>query len=209
MMGRPSKIDRLPEEMRATIRREIKQRRFSQYRELESWFRDAVVDIIQAERVSSGGERLRESELDREIRSRGWDIDHMAIWRYGQAMKNDEQIVELALDFAEMMQGRLGADAADTMSQSNIYLTQALIHTQLSQMVEAAQAGTSDPDAVGGMAEALSKLVRASLAQKKHAGEVAAQLAKAADKTADLAREQGLSEAAANTIRSKILGIAA
>lgn len=178
-MGRPSKIEMLPADVKAGLRVEIKRRRFSGYREIE--------------------EILREQ---------GHDVDHVAIWRYAQAMKQDEHVVELALDFAEMMQDRLGGDAVDAMSQSNIYMIQALIHQQLSALIEAAQAGESDPEALARMAESLSKLVRSSLAQKKHSAEIQAKLNQAADKTADLAREQGLSEDAVCEIRSKILGIA-
>lgn len=138
---KPSIIDQLPAADRAWLENLIRERNFSSYREIEDLAKD-----------------------------RGLQVDHVQIWRHAQKIRKTIQMVEAAVDIATHLSDTLGQDAADTLSQANIGLAQAVIYQRL-QTLNDPDSEASNKD-VAAMMRATAEISKASVNQKKWAEQV-------------------------------------
>lgn len=111
------------------------------------------------------------------LRAQGFDIGKSSLHRYGSRL--EEKIAKLKAS-AERARALVEAspDVADDMAQATMRLLQEKLYTILESMEDI------DPDSVDlvKLSRAMAPLVRASIAQKKHADEVREKLAEASRK---------------------------
>lgn len=116
------------------------------------------------------------------LRAQGYDIGKSSIHRYGSRL--EEKVAKLKAS-AERARALVEAspDVADNMAQATMRLLQEKLYTVLESMEDI------DPESVDlvKLSRAMAPLVRASIASKKHAEEVAAKMADADKKVADAA----------------------
>jgi hypothetical protein len=119
------------------------------------------------------------------LRAQGFDISKSSLHRYGSML--EEKIAKLRMS-AERAQALVAAspDAADNMGQATMRLLQEKLFTVLESMDDI------DPESVDlvKLSRAMAPLVRASIAAKNHAADVATKLAEA-DKRVDAAASGG------------------
>ncbi len=153
-------------------------------------------------RLLAGGFRGYE-ELELWLRELGYQIGKSSIHRYGSKLEERLDQLKRSTDQAKALVAASPDDAGD-MSQAVLRLMQEKIFSALMEM-------EVDPDdqSLGGLAKALAPLVRANIAQQKHATEVREKARDAADAVDKLARKGGLEPETVDAIRKQILGIAA
>jgi translation initiation factor 2B subunit (eIF-2B alpha/beta/delta family) len=122
-------------------------------------------------------------EIQDWLRTIGFEIGKSSVHRYGSRL--EEQIAKLKAS-AERARAMVEAspDVADDMAQATMRMLQEKLYTVLEAMDDI------DPESVDlvKVAKAMAPLVRAGIAQKRHAEETKRQLAEAAEKVTAEAR---------------------
>ncbi len=175
-----SKISTLPAEVRAWLDKALSDGNFSGYEQLEKLLAD-----------------------------KGYTIGKSSIHRYGQQLEQKLAAVRASTEAARAI-AEAAPDDADLRSAA----VMSLVQTDTFNVMVALQEADAEADPAGRLkllakaAEAIAKLSRASVNQKKWETEVKARVDAAADAAARIARKGGLSADSVAEIRKRILGIA-
>lgn len=178
-MARRSKISALPPEVRDWIDKALAEGNFSGYEQLEQL-----------------------------LAERGITIGKSSIHRYGQQLERKLAAVKASTEAARAI-----AEAAPDDADQRSAAVMSLIQTDtFNVMVALQEAEDAKPEArlklLAKAAEAIAKLSRASVNQKKWETEVNARVKAAADAAERIAKKGGLSAVSVAEIRKSILGIA-
>lgn len=140
-----------------------------------------------------------------ELQTRGYDISKSAVHRYGQSFEEKMDRLKLATEQARAVVAA-SPDDAGHMGEA---LTR-LVQTQTFDLLMKLDVEGVDPDKINlaALGKMVADLNKASVAQKKWQAEVQARARDAAAEVEQVARAGGLTDAAVETIRAKILGIA-
>lgn len=178
-MAKRSKISGFPPEVRAWLDQALADGNFSDYEALEA-----------------------------ELAKRGYAIGKSSIHRYGQQLERKLAAVKASTEAARAI-AQAAPDDADLRSAAVMSLVQTDTFNVLVALQEAEGADpVSRLKLLAKAAEAIAKLSRASVNQKKWEVEVNVKVKAAADAAAKIARRGGLTAEAVNNIRREILGIA-
>lgn len=181
-MPAPSKISRLPEEIRAWLDSELIKRGFGGYQELEK-------QILAAH---------------------GVEIDHSTLHRYGHKLKRKLEAIRASTQAATAI-AEAAPDDADLRSAAVMSLVQTEIFDVLVNLQEASDEDIDQVTRVKLLSQAaknIATLSRASVNQKKWSIEIRDRARAVADEVQSTARAAGMSEETAEIWRKKILGIA-
>jgi hypothetical protein len=199
MPARPT-VRQLPVGIRAWLDNELRERGFADY--------EAVTELLNAKLREHYARESFESVAPTAVEGVGKSSVH----RYGQALQRRIERIIASTEAAQLI-----ADAApdEQAAQSGavISMVQGDLFEVLMQVQEA-DAETEPTERLkllGNAAKAIADLSHAAIRQKKYAGEVRRRLdaAKeaAAERSEQIARKAGLSEADWGAIRANILGI--
>lgn len=132
----------------------------------------------------------------------GFEISRSAVHRYGQGFERRLASLKIATEQARTITEAV-QDEPGVMGDALTRLVQEKAFQVLIDMEEL------DPETVdfAKLATAVAKLNQASIAQKKWLAETREKTAKTADEVVKVAKSEGLSNAKAEEIRRKILGI--
>lgn len=136
--------------------------------------------------------------LEKELAERGFVIGKSSINRYGQEFEQRMHALKLATEQARAI-SEASPDNEGMMNDALIRLVQQKAFDALLKMGE----GASIKD----IGLTVARLSNATVKQKQWATEVREKAATAADAVEKIAKKGGLSPAAVNEIRSRILGI--
>ncbi len=181
MMGRRSRIETMPEDVRRWLERALMESSFSGYEEL------AVL-----------------------AREKGFVLSKSAIHRYGQRIERRFAAIKASTEAARMLTEG-ATDDQDARSEAVIALVQTELFESIVNLQEAGEEGMSDADRIGLLSKAaknIATLARASVTLKRWQADVKSKAKLAADTVAQVAKKGGLTPAAVDTIRREILGIA-
>jgi hypothetical protein len=143
-------------------------------------------------------------ELAQWLADTGHTVSRSAIHRYGQSFADTTERIRLSTQMAVTL-GDAAGDDAGAMNDALIRLAQGELFELL---LQADDAEAPLADRLPEITLAVSRLVRASLPQKKWQIEFREKAATAADEAVAIARKGGLSDASAEEIRRKVLGVA-
>lgn len=174
-----SKIEQLPDDVRAELDRKLIEDGFRNYVELAQWLTD-----------------------------RGHAIGKSAVGAYGQSLQRRLDAIRASTEAARLI-AQAAPDDADERSNAIISLVQTEIFESLLALQDAAEeSDPAERVAIlGKAAKNIATLTRASVARNKWAQEVRVKVEQAADDVDQAARAAGLSEDAARKIREKVMGI--
>ncbi|MDD5297651.1 MAG: DUF3486 family protein [Rhodocyclaceae bacterium] len=178
-MGRRSKVDGLPVDVRRWLERALTESGFSGYEELESM-----------------------------LSEKGFSLSKSAIHRYGQKIERRFAAIKASTEAARILTEG-AADDQDARSDALV----ALVQTELFDTLISLQEASEEEDQaarvkmLSSAAKNIATLTRASVNLKKFQSEVREKLKTAAEAVTDMAKKGGLSDAAAELIRQKILGV--
>lgn len=135
------------------------------------------------------------------LREQDVDISRSAIHRFGQDFATKCEAIKLATEQAKTIVTVVGDDEGN-MNEALIRLIQQLSFDILIKSQDADIASLLPK-----MGVMVAKLSKAAVDQKKYATEVKGRVNKAADEVVTAVKKGGMSEATAEEIRKKILGI--
>ncbi len=144
----------------------------------------------------------RYEALSAALKERGHDISKSALQRYGS--KFDKTLATLKVA-SEQARAVVNAAPDDEGAVSEALMR--LVQEKLFQVMLNFEVDPDKPLNIASAAKAVAELSRATVTTKKWQEEVRAKAATVADAAAKLALSGGLSEKAADEIRTKILGI--
>lgn len=116
------------------------------------------------------------------LRAQGYDISKSSLHRYGSRLEEKVAKLKASADRARALV-EASPDVADNMAQATMRLLQEKLYVVLETMEDI------DPESVDlvKLSRAMAPLVRASIASKKHAEEVATKMAEADRKVSEAA----------------------
>jgi len=179
-VGKRSKIVQLPGEVRAWLDASLAEKNFAGY-----------------------------AQLEEELKARGYTIGKSSIHRYGANLERKLSAIKASTEAAKLIAA--GApDDADQRSGAVISMIQTEIFEVLVALQDLADA---DPmkraKLLSAVAKNVATLSRASVHQKKHEIEIRGKAQAAAEEVGRLARKGGVSAGTVETIKRRIMGIAA
>lgn len=184
-MGRRSKIEQLPPE-------------------LKGWLDDALVK----------NNFSRYEQLARELKQRGAtlgiaaDASKSGLHRYGSNLERRLSAIKASTEAAALI-AKSAPDDADLRSAAVISLIQTELFEAIVSLQEAESADAGDRlGLLSKAAKNIATLANASGRQKRHEIEVRAKVQSAADAAARIGKKGGLSKGSIDEIRREILGIA-
>lgn len=175
-----SKIEQLPDDLRAELDRKLIEDGFRNYVELAQWLTD-----------------------------RGHAIGKSAVGAYGQALQRRLDAIRASTEAARLI-AQAAPDDADERSNAIISLVQTEIFESLLALQDAAEeSDPAERVAIlGKAAKNIATLTRASVARNKWAQEVKVKVDAAAAEVKKIATEAGVSQEAMAAIDARIMGIA-
>lgn len=174
--------------------------------EIRRWLREAIVDRSFGD---IGGLTEELNELLRQAGA-GVTVGRSAVGEESRRVKRAQEAIRATTEAAKLI-AATSRDDADDRSAASMALVQSETFRLLLDLLEA---NDEDADPVerlkvmGKVSKSLAELSRARVNQAKWATDVEARAKLAADRTAKLCRQGGMSEATVNEIRASILGIA-
>lgn len=178
-MARRSKVSALPDAVRTWLDKALADSNFSGYEEFEQLLRD-----------------------------KGYSIGKSSLHRYGQQLETKLAAVKASTEAARAI-AEAAPDDADLRSAAVMSLVQTDTFNVMVALQEAEGADPADRlKLLAKAAEAIAKLSRASVNQKKWETEVKAKVEAAADAAEKIAKKGGMSAGTVAEIRKHILGIA-
>jgi len=159
----------------------------------------ATLDRMLIERGFSGYDQLAEV-VNGQLAQAGYEItvSRSGLHRYGQDFEERLAAISMATE-----QARAVADAARD-DENN--MNEALIRLVQTKAFEAL-VDAENPESLSKMGVMIAKLSKASVDQKKWMNEIRAKAKQAADEVVKTVKQGGMSEATAQEIRKRILGI--
>lgn len=138
------------------------------------------------------------------LRAQGYDISKSSLHRYGSRLEEKVAKLKASADRARALV-EASPDVADNMAQATMRLLQEKLYVVLESMEDI------DPESIDlvKLSRAMAPLVRASIAAKKHADDVATKMAEADKKVSDAAssgRMPGVTPEALAQIRAIYTG---
>ena len=175
-----SKIEQLPDDVRADLDRKLIEDGFSNYVELAQWLTD-----------------------------RGHAIGKSAVGVYGQNLQRRLDAIRASTEAARLI-AQAAPDEADERSNAIISLVQTEIFESLLALQDAAEeADPAERVAIlGKAAKNIAALTRASVTRNKWAAEIKTKIDTAAAAVKQIASEAGISQEAMAAIDARIMGIA-
>ncbi len=166
---------------------------------VKTWLDQALID----------GNFAGYAQLEAEIKARGYAIGKSSIHRYGSNLERKLAAIKASTEAAALI-AREAPDDADQRSAAVISLIQTEVFDVLValQESEAAENPMARAKLLSAVAKNVATLSRASVNQKRHEIEIRGKVAAAADRAAAVAKKNGLTKGAVDTIRREILGIA-
>jgi len=178
-MGKPSKIEALPDAARRWLEQALLGKNFSGYQELESL-----------------------------LKQQGYTIGKSSIHRYGKQMERRMAAIRASTEAARMITEG-AADDQDARSEAVIAMVQTELFEAILNLQEAEEADPTERLGVlSAAAKNIATLTRASVNQKKFRHDVEARVKAAAEKVGKLAERGGLPVESVVEIRNFVLGIA-
>ena len=162
---------------------------------------DAVRSELERRLIAGGFADY--SALSEWLSAQGYAISRAAVHRYGSAFERRVDALRLATRQARAVV-EATPDDTGAMNEAMLRLMQERVFGLLLEL----ELGPGDEKKIAQITRAVADLARAGVAQKKFEQMVRERAASAADEAVAVAREGGLSDEAAELIRSKILGIA-
>jgi hypothetical protein len=174
-----SKIDQLPDEVRAALDRKLIEDGFRNYVELAAW-----------------------------LTEQGYAIGKSAVGAYGQNLQRRLDAIRASTEAARLI-AQAAPDDADERSNAIISLVQTEIFESLLALQEASEEAdpATRVELLGKAAKNIATLTRASVARNKWSAEVRKKVEAAAADVDEAARALGLSDEGARKIREKVMGI--
>ena len=173
-MPQRSKVDTLPADAKAWLDRELINRSFAGYEELEAL-----------------------------LREKGFRISKSSIHRYGEKLEQRTAAIKSSTEAAKAIAAEVQDDEG-AMGQALVALVQDKMFSVLMAVEEADEIS---PKVLGQLSNAISRLSRANIAQKKYATDVKQRATAAAEAAEKIATKGGLSKDSVQLIRKEILGI--
>lgn len=168
---------------------------------LKQWLDSRLVE------TGFAGYELLEQEINQRLQAAGADftVGKSSIHRYGSQFEEKMKALRMVSEQAKAVID-CSPDDEDAVSQALIRMTQERLFNVVMEM-------GVDPENLEKinlpkLARAIADLSRASISTKKYTAEVKARAAAAADSISQDVKEAGMSDAAAEQIRRRILGIA-
>ncbi|MCX7172569.1 MAG: DUF3486 family protein [Proteobacteria bacterium] len=161
-------------------------------KEVKAWLDTALVE------GNFSGYELLEVEL----KQRGFDIGKSSIHRYGSQFEQKLATLTLASEQAKAI---VAASPDDEGAVSEALMR--LVQEKLFQVMLDFEVDPSKPLNIASAAKAVAELSRATVTQKKWQAEIRAKAAVVAADVGAAVKKGGLSDAAAEDIRRRILGI--
>lgn len=174
-----SKVEQLPEALRADLDRRLAKSGFGGYVALSQW-----------------------------LAEQGYSIGKSALGEYGAQMQKKLERIK-ASTLAARMVADAAPDDADLRSAASISLIQTEVFDLLVAVQEADETTDAAErlKVLAKVGKTMAELSRASVNQKKHELAIRDKVAAAADAAAKIARKGGLTAGAVDDIRRQILGI--
>lgn len=144
-------------------------------------------------------------ELEDLLAAKGFRIGKSSIQRYGVELQNQQLAIKASTEAAKAIAAEV-EDNEGAMGQALVAMCQKELFDLL---IHAGDDEQLTPKSLGQLTNAISRISRANIAQKKYADEVREKTQAAADKVKDLVRSGGLTEAQQDDIYNTILGIVA
>lgn len=175
-----SKIEQLPDDVRADLDRKLIEDGFSNYVELAQW-----------------------------LTERGHAIGKSAVGAYGQNLQRRLDAIRASTEAARLI-AQAAPDEADERSNAIISLVQTEIFESLLALQDASEeSDPAERVAIlGKAAKNIAALTRASVTRNKWAAEIRTKIDGAAAAVKKIASEAGISEEAMAAIDARIMGIA-
>jgi hypothetical protein len=180
-MPTPSKIELLPEEIRAELNRRLVKHAFADYEALAAW-----------------------------LAEQGFQIGKSTVHRYGQKLERKLEAIRASTEAARSI-ADAAPDDADLRSAAVMSLVQTEIFDVLVNLQEATDEDVDQVTRVKLLSQAaknIATLSRASVHQKKWQAELHERVQAAANDVERIARKGGLSDETIKQIRSQLMGIA-
>jgi hypothetical protein len=148
--------------------------------------------------------------LSEELKTRGYDISHAAVHRYGQKLEKRIAAIKSATDAAQMLAKSL-PDATDDLSSAVIRMVQSDMFDLLVSLQESSdEANPAERlKLLSHAVRAAADATRASVTHRKWQDEARARTQAAAASAEKIARKGGLSAESVEQLRREILGIVA
>lgn len=170
--------------------------------------RSAVFDLpedikrVLDEKLAAGGFKDY-AALSAWLKTMGWQLSKSAIHRYGQGFAEKLSTLKLVTEQAKAVVDT----APDKEGAVNDALVR-LVQEKLFDVLMNLDTGKLKQEAISKIARAIADLGKASVMQKQWMAKVQERAALAAAEAVSIAKSGGLSDAAADEIRRKILGVA-
>lgn len=168
--------------------------------EVKSWLDGALM-----EGNFSGYQILEET-----LRDQGYVISKSAIHRYGQKMEKKLAAIKASTEASRIFMEGMD-DGSDSLNGAVLAMVQTGLFECLVDLQEASDEEVDSAKRIGlysNVAKNIANLSRASVNLKKFQSEMKDKIQDAAAEVEKIVKRGGLSDDAANEIRSKILGIA-
>jgi len=176
-MPTPRIVDQLDEEDRLWLDELLRANNFTRFQDIADAFN---------ERMDAKGLELR--------------ITKSSVYRYGKKFEEQIDWMKQTAEMAKLLHQHYSDDEGEVSG--------ALINLANDKLFRLVLTENLDPKTLSTLSRAIADISRAAVVQKKHAIKVRSdQLEKVAAETAATARKEGLSEAAVNTIVTRILGV--
>lgn len=174
-----SKIEQLPDELRAALDRKLIEDGFGNYVELADW-----------------------------LTAQGYTIGKSAVGAYGQNLQRRLDAIRASTEAARLI-SQAAPDDADERSNAIISLVQTEIFESLLALQDAAEETDPGERVaiLGKAAKNIAALTRASVTRNKWASEVKQKVDAAAEDVRKIAANAGVSEEAMAAIDARIMGI--
>ena len=169
-----------------------KKRRHGKVHELPEDIRDEVNRLLIEPNVTF-------DDIEEYLKERGHDISRSAIGRYGQWFFNEVREIEMLRDQAALI----------TSDPEQVLLLEKMTATMITKrLAMAMQEDKFDVLKSAKLIDAFSKLQKSSLQREQWFSDLKGKVSATAEAVKDIVKKKGLTDAAADAIANKILGIA-
>lgn len=142
-------------------------------------------------------------------KANGWQIERGAVWNRSSKIKKRLQTLKNATDASKLIEKQV-QDEGGSLHDATLSIIQAGLFDCVTNLEEAND--EDDPfirvELLGKAAKAAADVGRASISVKKYKNEVKAKAQSVADKVAQTASKNGLSQETIDILKREILGIA-
>lgn len=148
------------------------------------------------------------SELEAELKARGYDISRSAVHRYGQALERRLASIKASTEAAKIISENIGDDKS---SQSEAILE--MVQSQVFEVLMKLESVKENEDpmerlaALSFVGKNISPLIGAAINLKRYRAQVKEKAEAAAQAVETIVKKNGLTDETAEKIRQRILGV--